>query len=471
LFYLRTFSIAFLAAGIFGASAAMAATPPGAANASAGLSLPASWTSAPQGRRAQASGSIFGVTPWAASQLYTFGGTNGSEPDSLTPDAAGNIYGTTFVGGLACGCGTVFKLARPGPDHTAWTETVLHAFSGNTDGVAPDSALVIDKNGALYGTTYTGGNVGWCINGCGTVFKLTPPAAGKTVWTETIIHYFTGLSGDGALPYFSNLIVLNGVLYGTTSSGGVYGGGTAYMLVPPGPGKTAWNATTIHSFAGAGALSDGSNPQAGLIAAGGALYSTTAAGGGTGCGGSGCGIVYQLKPPATGQAWIESVLHTFNSGVDGSSPSLALATDASGALYTGAEYGGNARCNSSRGCGTVFKLTPPTIAQTAWTGSVLHYFNGKDGYFPYSGLLADANGDLYGATEGGGPSSDGTVFELAAPTPSKPAWSQNMVHAFSGGVDGASPAGNLIETGGSIYGSAAGGGAACGCGLVFKLQP
>jgi hypothetical protein len=189
------------------------------------------------------------------------------------------------------------------------------------------ASLIADASGALYGTTMWGGGGGGCPpRGCGTVFKLTPPSPGGGPWTETVLHSFTNVNGDGALPLAGLIFDASGALYGTTA----YGGGTncacgtVFKLTPPSPGGGPWTETVLHSFIGG---SDGSEPLAGLIFdASGALYGTTLNGGGSGtnCAAStgGCGTVFKLTPTTTttGTTWTESVLYSFTGGSDGGFP-------------------------------------------------------------------------------------------------------------------------------------------------------
>ena len=155
--------------------------------------------------------------------LHTFTGTggDGTNPSSgLARDAKGNFYGTTRFSPTG---GTVFKIDPSGK------ETVLYAFSGGTDGNEPfDETLVLDGQGNLYGTTLLGGDLP-CVPawyGCGTVFKLD--ATGK----ETVFYEFTGASGDGANPMAGLVRDAKGNLYGTTAYGGAYGFGTVFKLTP-----------------------------------------------------------------------------------------------------------------------------------------------------------------------------------------------------------------------------------------------
>ena len=153
---------------------------------------------------------------WAASQykvLYAFkSGNDGNYPSgALVFDSAGNLYGTTVMGGgnqqfcagLANGCGTAFMLTHGSSG--GWTESVLHQFQGNdsSDGASPNGALIFDSAGNLYGTTNSGGGEdeqcsSGAFAGCGTVFELTPQPSGS--WTETVIYRFQ-INAGGAGPY------------------------------------------------------------------------------------------------------------------------------------------------------------------------------------------------------------------------------------------------------------------------------
>jgi uncharacterized repeat protein (TIGR03803 family) len=129
----------------------------------------------------------------------------------------------------------VFKLSPPAAGETQWTETVLYFFrGGNNDGAFPLGDLIMDPNGVLDGTTFYGPGV--ATGPGGTVFKLSPPAAGETQWTETVLYSFRGGNNDGAGPRGGVIMDPNGVLYGTTTGGGnpacPGGCGTVFKLVP-----------------------------------------------------------------------------------------------------------------------------------------------------------------------------------------------------------------------------------------------
>jgi uncharacterized repeat protein (TIGR03803 family) len=361
--------------------------------------------------------------------LYTFTNTaNGEQPDSnLISDAAGNLYGTTQYGGTSGGFGTVFKL-DPSND-----ETVLLSFAGTPDAEDPYSGLFRDKAGNFYGTTLYGGIRG----GFGTIFKLN--SAGK----ETILHSFAG-TPDGEDPRSTLVRDTERNLYGTTQYGGTQGGyGTVFRLSPKG------KLTLLHSFAG---TPDGEDPYGGLVRdKAGNLYGTTLYGGTNG----GFGTVFKL-----GVKGKLTLLHSFAETPDGASPLAGLIQDAAGNLYGTTQYGG-----TNGGFGTVFKLNSKGKL------ILLHSFAGMpDGQNPYARLVRDAAGNLYGTTYYGGTSGYGSVFEIN--TKGK----LTILHSFTPSPDGSHPIAGLIrDKAGNLYGTTSDGGdlncGFSGCGTVFKITP
>ena len=320
-------------------------------------------TSAPCG--SAGCGTVFSLTPpaspggaWTETVLHTFtsSGGDGAYPCAgVVISKRGVLYGTTYGGGSS-GFGTVFSLTPPASPGSAWTETVLHTFtSSGGDGANPMAGVVFGKGGVLYGATQLGGNSNLCNGGCGTVFSLTPPAS-PGPWTETVLHEFAGGSdGDGATPSAGVVIGSGGVLYGATSGGGTSGYGTVFSLTPPASPGGAWTESVLYSFKGS--PSDGTNPNLDgvVIGTGGVLYGATVTGGTVhpSCGIPGCGVAFQLTPPASpGGVWTETVLHDFTSGSDGVSPN-GLVIGSGGMLY-GTTYGGG----GALGWGTVFALKP-----------------------------------------------------------------------------------------------------------------
>jgi uncharacterized repeat protein (TIGR03803 family) len=207
---------------------------------------------------ASGQGTVFEVSPasggWTEKILYSFtGADDGAIPYStLSMDAAGNLYGTTSQGG-STGNGVVYKLT---PGSNGWTESVLYAFNGANDGSWPNGPLTFDQYGNLYGTTTQAGADGW-----GTVYKLTPTQNG---WQASVLYSFTGAE-DGSDPESGVLRDRNGVLYGTTNGGGTGEAGTVFQLRPNVsalPGVSApWVETVMYAFSGG---DDGSNIDQGL---------------------------------------------------------------------------------------------------------------------------------------------------------------------------------------------------------------
>lgn len=388
--------------------------------------------------------------------LHSFTGypNDGADPiSSMVVDAQGNLYGTTeFGGSVSCadsirfGCGTVFKLTPSG------TESTLHNFAGSPDGDYVKAGLIADAQGNLYGTTTAGGRT-FAGSTFGTVFRVTPSGE------ETPLYSFrpsfntlptSGARMDGANPYTSLTMDSSGNLYGTTSIGGAYGFGAVFKVDPSG------KETVLYSFGGY--PGDGLSPFSGLERdAQGTLYGTTYAGGS-----HGVGTVFKLT--AGGQ---ESVLYSFQANGDGTGPIGNLAMDGQGNLY-GTTFFTN---YYTIGYGVVFKVTP------TGTQTVLHTFSDRsDGGYPLSGVIIDADGNLYGTASRGGNAACadgcGVVFTITSQG------SYKVLYAFSG-TDGESPQGGLVMDGqGSLYGTTAfAGDDSCstgqvpGCGTVFKLTP
>ena len=438
---------------------------------------------------ASQSAALDALTYEAVSQsvLWSFAGSSddGENPEAgLLADKWGNFYGTTWFGGAeigpscyvgSLGCGTVFEISPPAAGQTQWSERVLWSFGSLGDGAVPSASLIADRSGNLFGTTSEGGE---CIAqaGCGTVFELSPPAAGQTQWSESVLWSFS--LADGSDPLASLIMDKRGNLYGTTAGGGTIGFGTVFELSPPTAQQTQWNERVLWSFGVAS--DDGQQPQAGLIAdKWGNLYGTTVGGGananGVGCASSGCGTVFELSPP-TGQQtqWSERVLWSFGASGDGAFPAASLLlAEQGGSLYGTTAVGGanvNPDTCAGDGCGTVFELSPPTGQQTQWTERVLWSFGGDDdGTLPKASLIADKLGNLYGPTGAGGANDDGTVFELRPPYLEYGAWTERVLWSFDND-DGNYPAGSLIfDITGNLYGTTAVGGAN-NDGTAFKLS-
>ncbi len=350
-------------------------------------------------------GTIFKLT--AAGQetvLHDFSGSDGAYPylATLITDAAGNFYGTTWYGGdLSCeggeGCGTVFKVDSVG------NETVLHKFEAQNDGQFPFSSLVLDPTGILYGTTSSG--FGYGPNGL--VF-----AVNSTTGAESVIYQFGG-APDGSYPEAGMVRDSNGNLYGTTAFGGsgagcgIDGCGTVFELSPSG---SSWKETILYSFQGG---NDGELPEALIRDSAGSLYGATNVGGGASCyNGAGCGTVFKLSPNSNG-SWTETVLYRFTGfpGNDGAYPYGQLVIDAAGNLYGTTDLGGgSSACQGvvPNGCGTVFRIDPTgkeTILHKFGLTDGAYPYAGL--------TLDPATSTLYGITASGGGPGQGVVFTIS----------------------------------------------------------
>jgi uncharacterized repeat protein (TIGR03803 family) len=354
---------------------------------------------------------------------------------------------------------------------------MLHPFLAAPDGNTPESGLVMDANGVLYGTTYNGGTS--TLSGGGVVFSLASPAGGGPQIDETILHTFGSQSAtDGANPVGGVILGTGGVLYGTTTFGGTQGLGTVYQLTPPASAGGEWTEDVLYNF-GVSSVNDGANPYASPLLYKGKLYGTATNGGGTGCGGYGCGIVFEISPPVPpSTAWKETIIYRF-AQFHGSFPYSNLIVDKDGNLYGTTSMGGPSDN------GTVFELAPPKTAGGKWTETVLHSFGGGDGANPESGLVFDDSGALYGTTFNGGGYDVGLVFQLAPPATAGGKWEETVLHDFSIPAapppahgpcytcpnNGANPYGGLaISKSKVVYGTTVWGGGYL-AGEVFRLNP
>jgi uncharacterized repeat protein (TIGR03803 family) len=296
--------------------------------------------------------------------LYTFtGGADGSQPYAgVVLDSAGNLYGTTYMGGTGFS-GVIYKVDTTGQ------QTVLYNFAYGT-GADPEAGVILDSAGNLYGTTAYGGTAGY-----GVVYKL------DTTNTYTVLYNFTGGS-DGSYPYAGVLRDSAGNLYGTTNSGGTSGSGVVYKL------DAANNFSVLYTFTGG---TDGESPQSGVIRdPAGNLYGTTYYGG-TGF----SGVIYKVD--TTGH---ETVLYNFTY-TDGGEPIAGVIFDSAGNLYGTTYYGGAANA------GVVYEL------DTARNYTLLYSFTGgADGGNPRAGVLRDSAGHLFGTAASGGARSTGVVFRI-----------------------------------------------------------
>ncbi len=332
------------------------------------------------------------------------------------------------------------------------TFTVLHNFTGGRDGANPLDGLTIDRNGNLYGTASAGGNKAYgCQNyygthGCGAVFELAHSGTG---WILRPLYDFPSVS-DG-YPAYGVVLGPDGALYGVTNGGSCCGG--VFRLTPPATTCTSftcnWQQTVLHPFTG---QPDAAGPSSRVtFDSAGNLYGLTYEGGLYNG-----GVVYELSPDGTG--WTENVLYSF--GTDGSNgqefPGGQLAIDPAGNLYSSAE------CNVNMGCfyGEVWELQP---SQRGWNESVLFQFNGNNGYAPYSGVIRDSSGNLYGTNSGntGGGNGSANVYELS---PSNGGWNFTSLYDYGDFGEDSTDA-LTMDSAGNLYGADS----ITGDGYIFKL--
>jgi uncharacterized repeat protein (TIGR03803 family) len=440
---------------------------------------------------------------WTQSVLYNFpGGTGAYAPDQLVIDSSGNLYGFSNFGGTA-GYGNAVKLSPnaygvwsatvlynfpnagsetfvesliaidssrnlygvngnqgtesvfqlSASSNGTWIETELYNFKGGTDG-SYISGLTVDALGNVYGTTERGG-VSGCQ--CGTAFELTLSAG---TWTHSILYSFVGNTLDGS-PY-SLTMDSHGNLFGTALEGAMGGSctsftdgcNTVFELQPGSNGQ--WTETVLYRFSS----KDGTiYPSVLVIDGHGNLYGTTYYGGtGQNCY-QACGTVFEVLPSVNGQ-WTGTTLYNFQGGSDGYQPAPGLALSA-GVLYGTTSLGGTTDLN-----GTIFSLSQQ---DNAWQLHTLYTFPFSDGNSPYTGLVGDGNGNLFG-TAGGGAYDMGSVFEMS-PTQSG-GWTESVIYSFSGYIAGDSvgPSALIADSSGNFYGTTVAGGTNA-VGTIFELSP
>lgn len=405
-------------------------------------------------------------------------------------------------------------------------ENVLYSFRGAPDGRQPWGALIADRHGRLFGTTYNGGT-GSCSNadgaGCGTVFELS--LQGNGVWAETLLYSFQGGSDGQYPPAQALLLDAKGNLYGVTAQGGsgncenmnLAGCGTVFELSRQ--RKGIWNESVLYSFQGVPAGTgngDAAEPGSLLFDSAGNLFGSGTNGGScvaekavaacdgavfelrnrgakwrekiiyradpstllpyasvfdaqgnlygvaTAGGPENLGEVFMLSPPAGKGAWTKVALYDFQNQRDGALPVAGLVFDAQGNLYGASDGSDSVPAN-------VFELTPG--AQRTWTESVVFGFAGAGNVYPSQGPIMDSNGNLFGTTQIGGHRGGGVVYEASQ---DNGAWTHKVLHDFAGGDDGDEPlSGPVIGKRGALYGTTSlGGTGRCsgGCGTVYRIS-
>lgn len=392
------------------------------------------------------------------------------------------------------------------------TLNTLHGFSHNELGYETHSGVTVGPNGEIYGATAFGGAYGLGLvyalapptspggawteillhsfsaaegqpapglllgpagaiygatefsdSGEGEIFELEPPTGAGTYWREAILHVFSPSNGDGEDPGAAPVFGQQSALYGSTVTGGSIGGGTVYRLSPPSTKAGAWSEQILYSFAGY--HGDAKDPLGALaLGSQGALY-------GASLGGAyAIGAVFQLVPPVTpGGAWTEAVLHSFGGEESDWALPNGVLLGADGSLY-GTTMGSDNGRQCPNGCGTFFQLSPPGTLGGAWTETILHSFTGLptgDGSQPDSALVLGPGGELFGTTQAGGPKNLGTIFEMLPPASPGGAWTVIILHTFNG-ADGGYPNAVTFGPDGNLYGTTSAGGPGRE-GTVFQL--
>ncbi len=409
--------------------------------------------------------------------------SDGANPYAgLVMDALGNLYGTTLSGGSiaaqcrsigATGCGTVFKISPNGSG--GWTETVLYSFTKDSttntytgltcyDGATPYGGLALGSGGNLFGTTSQGG-----IYGEGTVFEVTPgtppvlnnsPCYGQNLgstWTEVALASFDGVV-NGATPQGGLVLDGQGNMYGTNYN-------TVFKVDPIGQVTTLYN-FSLNPYDSQG-NTNGTDPGASLVRlAGNNLFGTTLNGGD-----NGSGTAFELTAPDYST---ETGIIQFGNGdqygiTDGAQPMSGLAGRSLKSMFGmyGTTFAGGAN-----GYGTVYET------DSLGDETVLYAFTGGvDGGGPVGGLVRDKKGNYYGTTTSGGAYGHGTVFMVSPVSVANDVYKETTLYSFTGGADGGGPTAGLVQDAqGNLYGTTNNGGVtagACkstyGCGTVFQM--
>jgi uncharacterized repeat protein (TIGR03803 family) len=391
--------------------------------------------------------------------LFALGSRAAAQTETVLHSFGGGRDATQVNGGLAFdAAGNLYGTATGGGSYNNgavfqlspqsdgdWTETLIYSFAKPSDGILPNAGVTIDAAGDLYGTTTTGGTYNH-----GTAYILSPTADG--VWIEKTLYSFT--PKDVGSDSISILPVLDaaGRVYGTNYTGGDYGYGEAFQLSPNADG--VWSETILRSFSLKD--SDGFYPSGLVFDSAGNLYGSTFEGGAFGG-----GTVFELSPTTRG-GWTETILYSFDiKNRTGAYGPGDIKIDSAGNIY-GLSLGG------AYGIGAVFELTRG--ADGAWTEKVLYSFSPRaDGYGVASGWVVDAAGNIYGTTEQGGRHRLGSVFELM---PQGGVWTEKILYSFNNdSADGILPFGDqILDATGNLYGTTGDGGL-YGGGVVFRVTP
>jgi uncharacterized repeat protein (TIGR03803 family) len=384
--------------------------------------------------------------------IYRFlGGANARWPrGGVYVTGNGEVFGTTLYDGDCSTCGVVYRLTPPPKGKTVWTYKILKKFVLYKDGIGPTGPLAF-YNGNLYGTTSAGGDTS-C--GCGTVFRISPTGAYKT------LHVFKP-SKLGSTPISGLLIDKDGTMYGNTSAGGAHGSGIIYKLTQAG------GFSILYNFPG----NFNGGPQGEMIfGKDGAIYGTQFGGGKYNQ-----GLIFRITKGGS-----YSVLYNFKgvnqpgNSTDGAQPEGRLVLGKDGTIYGTTTFGG-----TPSGYGTAWSIKH---VGTKWVYKQLYIFAGQghnnDANLPHSGFIAGPGGSLYGTGAGGGTYQSGALYQLLPPKPGTTRWTYRTLHSFKGrDPNGDTPYGDITSRLGTIYGENLSGGhvgsSNCndGCGTVFTYKP
>jgi uncharacterized repeat protein (TIGR03803 family) len=348
---------------------------------------------------------------------------------------------------------------------------ILYSFKGGTDGTGPYSNLLDDGAGGFYGTTADGGSATLCGGfGCGIVYHLSPPSKAGLPWTETILYVFQGSTSDGAHPWGNIVKDSAGNLYGVTPEGGTGNSGIVYKLSPPTKSGEAWTETILHSFSYG--TPDGNYPVGGLTwGPFGALYGQTLDGGTylNGCEDSGCGTIFQVAPPSQPGGAWTESV-LYNYEVN------PCCGDYPALVYKGGKLYGASEDEGIYAAGSAFEFVPPAGEGQPWSFANLYSFSPQDldtdGNFCSGSVVFDSEGNAYSTTEVGGLYNWGTFFQLTGST-----WNLQILGDFSptNGMFVIAPL--TIDSENNIYGVTLWGGfygdefcAESGCGVLFKFS-
>src|ERR1051326_85478 len=398
--------------------------------------------------------------------LYEFGSVPNDGlcgTGTLVADRAGNLYGTTSLGGTNGNGGTVFELSKN--NDGSWTETTLYSFCFYTlscpNGSQPVE-VVIDRSGNLFGTTRTGGVS--CPDdgdvGCGVVFELSPPKVPGDPWNYSVLYSFCSIQvgsncEDGAGPDGPLTLDASGNIYGSLGSGGEWEGGAVFKLSP---GEGEWSETLLYQFCAAGEpyCADGLGPGGGVTFDGlGNLYGTTIGGGNpdheTG------GTVYKLTSQSG--TYTETLLGVLPFQGFFKRPWIGhVSVDSRNNLYTTyTTYDGRQVSD-----GMVVRVSAGHKAR-------IFNFDGTDGVGPIAGVVLDQKRKVvYGVTVGS-PFGPGNIFKIDE------SGHETAIYTFCqlpGCADGSLPGGGLLEDKfGNLYGVTDNGGNQTDAGVVFEITP